>query len=127
MVSSLIVTERLRKTAVRARPMKRSKQRDKSADTRTHGRLFSRPLHFWLDSRNENLPEKRIHRNYALTTVPMSPGSRIGQGLRSFLLWQRCRRHARVAGCPLVGELQRRDARLRASGERRSVLVCQVR
>jgi hypothetical protein len=25
---------------------------------------------FSLDSRNENLPEKRIHRNYALTTVP---------------------------------------------------------
>jgi hypothetical protein len=29
--------------------------------------------HFSLDSRNKNLPEKRIHRNYALTTVPMSP------------------------------------------------------
>jgi len=42
--------------------------------------------HFSLDSRNENLPQKRIHRNYALTTVPMSPGSRTGQGLRSFLL-----------------------------------------
>jgi len=42
--------------------------------------------HFSIDSRNENLPEKRIHRNYALTTVPMSPGSRTGQGLRSFLL-----------------------------------------
>jgi len=27
--------------------------------------------HFLLDSRNENLPEKRIHRNYALTTVSM--------------------------------------------------------
>jgi hypothetical protein len=34
---------------------------------------------FSLDSRNENLPEKRIHRNYALTTVPMSPRSRIGE------------------------------------------------
>jgi hypothetical protein len=44
------------------------------------------PPHFSLDSRNENLPEKRIHRNYALTTVPMSPGSRIGQGVRAFLL-----------------------------------------
>jgi hypothetical protein len=38
--------------------MKRLKQRDKSADTRTHGRLFSRPLHFSLDSRNENLLRK---------------------------------------------------------------------
>src|SRR5262249_52108753 len=57
MVSSLIVTARPRRTAVRPRPMKRLKQRDKSADTRTHERLFSRPLHFSLDSRNENLPE----------------------------------------------------------------------
>jgi hypothetical protein len=32
---------------------------------------------FSLDSRNENLPEKRIHRNYALTAVPMSSRSRI--------------------------------------------------
>src|SRR6516225_11934696 len=105
MVSSLIVTARPRRTAVRPRPMKRLKQRDESAPTRTHGRLFSCPLHFSLDSRNENLPEKRIHRNYALSTVTMSPGSRIGQGLRSFLLSSRCRRHARVAGCTLVGDL----------------------
>src|SRR6516162_11611938 len=70
MVSSLIVPARPRRTAVRPTPMKRLKQRDKSADTRRHGRLFSRPLHFSLDSRNENLPKKRIHRNYALTTVP---------------------------------------------------------
>jgi hypothetical protein len=41
--------------------------------------------HFSLDSRNKNLPEKHIHQNYALTTVPMSPRSCIGQGLRSFL------------------------------------------
>src|SRR6516162_6146440 len=45
---------------------------------RTQERRFSRPLNFSLDSRNENLPEKRIHRNYALTTVPMSPRLRIG-------------------------------------------------
>ena len=45
---------------------------------RMQERRFLRPLNFSLDSRNENLPEKRIHRNYALTTVPMSPRSRIG-------------------------------------------------
>src|SRR5262249_31427089 len=33
-------------------------------------------LHFLLDSRNENLPEKRIHRNYVLTTVSMPPQRR---------------------------------------------------
>ena len=45
---------------------------------RTQERRFSHSLNFSLDSRNENLPEKHIHRNYALTTVPMSPRSRIG-------------------------------------------------
>jgi hypothetical protein len=32
-------------------------------------------MHFSLDSRNENLPEERIHRKYAWTTVPPPPGS----------------------------------------------------
>src|SRR6266436_4264335 len=36
--------------------------------------------HFSLDSRNENLPEKRIHRNYALTTVSMPRASSGGIG-----------------------------------------------
>ena len=35
---------------------------------------------FSLDSRNENLPEKRIHRNYALTTVSMPRASSGGIG-----------------------------------------------
>src|SRR5262245_53638594 len=36
--------------------------RDIPSYTRTHRRVFSSALHFSLDSRNENLPEKRIHR-----------------------------------------------------------------
>jgi hypothetical protein len=63
---------------VRPRAMKRLKQRDEFAASAHQERRFSRPLNFSLDSRNENLPEKRIHRNYALTTVPISPRSRVG-------------------------------------------------
>src|SRR5262249_52108123 len=35
--------------------------------------------HFPLDSCNENVPEKRIPRNYALTTAPMSPVRALGK------------------------------------------------
>jgi hypothetical protein len=38
------------------------------------------PRNFSFDSRNENLPKKRIHQNYALIAVPVRPFFRRGIG-----------------------------------------------
>jgi len=41
-----------------------------------------RPGYFLVDSRNENLPKKRIHQNYAWITVPIRQSVWPGVGTR---------------------------------------------
>jgi hypothetical protein len=55
--------------------------------------------HFPLDSRNENLPEKRIHRNYALTTArcPVQASSKTSAHFRPRFRGNELQRESRDA------------------------------